>query len=60
MAERDAERLLSEAVDAIALGYPFDGSETEKAQWLSRLRNLLETRAPIIREQMRRIMREPD
>jgi hypothetical protein len=59
-AERDPERLLSEAVDAIALGYPFEGSETEKAQWLSWLRGLLENRAPVVREQMRRILRDPD
>ena len=57
--EPNPERLLSEAVDAIAIGYPFDGSEAEKTLWLSWLRDLLESRAPAVREQMRRIMKEP-
>ena len=56
--ERDPEDLISEAIDAVALGYPYDRSPEEKAAWMAELQAVLESRAPITRAKMRSILGE--
>ena len=56
--ERDPEDLIREAIDVVALGYPFDGSPEAKAAWMSDLQRLLESREPNVRAMIRRGVRE--
>jgi hypothetical protein len=56
--ERDPEDLISEAMDAIALGYPLDGTEAEKRVWMALLQKDFELRAPIVLERLRRSLRK--
>jgi hypothetical protein len=56
--DRDAEDLINDAMDLLALGYPFEGSAAEKAQWMAVLQADLERRAPRANELLRRVIRE--
>jgi hypothetical protein len=56
--EHSPEDLVEEALDVIALGYPYQATEQEKAAWMADMQALFENRAPILRAQMRAIMRE--
>jgi hypothetical protein len=42
--EPDAAGLIDQALDVIALGYPYDGSPKEKAEWMVWLQNAMEKR----------------
>ncbi len=55
--EAEATKLLDDAIDALALGYPFDKSEAEKDAWISWLRDTLEVRGPAMRARMREFLR---
>jgi hypothetical protein len=56
--EPDPEELIGEALDAIALGFPWDGAEAEKVEWMAQFRQFMEKRAPIVQAEMLRIIRE--
>lgn len=53
----DPEELIRQAIDLIALSYPFDRSEAEKAEWLAAFRATMEDRAPVARARMRGAIR---
>jgi len=52
--DKSVDKLIQEAIDVVALGYPVDGSEAEKAVFMVELRRLLELRAPIVRAEIRK------
>jgi nucleoside phosphorylase len=56
--DNDAENLLLQAVDAIAVGYPLNEPPAEQDAWFGALRALIEERVPIARERLRKLMRE--
>lgn len=58
MGDKTSEDLIREAIDLVAAGYPFDGTEEIKAVWMADLQRILEDRAPVVRAEMRRIIRE--
>jgi hypothetical protein len=58
MDEQTPEELLEEAVNTLAMGYPLEGSEVEKVQWLAWLRGQVESRAVVMRATVRPINRD--
>ena len=53
MDDQSPEDLLSDAVDALALGYPLDGSDAAKSQWMMWLQGQVERRALTMRAERR-------
>jgi hypothetical protein len=56
--ERDPEELINDAMDLIALGYPFDGTAAEKTEWMAMLQAALESREPMVAELLQRALRD--
>ena len=57
MDDQSPEDLLGEAIDALALGYPLDGSGAQKTQWMTWLQREVERRALVMRADLRPINR---
>ena len=49
MDDQNPEELLSDAVDALALGYPLEGTAAMKSQWMAWLQRQVESRALTMR-----------
>jgi hypothetical protein len=46
--EADAEELISDAIDTLAVLYPVASSDDAKEAWFKWLRDILEERAPLV------------
>ena len=54
-----ADELISQAIDVVALGYPFQGSAEDKAAWMAKLQAELERREAKVRAIIRSAANEP-
>ncbi len=52
--DKSIEDYIREATDILALGFPHEGSEEEKAAYMDELRQVLEDRAAAVKEAFRR------
>jgi hypothetical protein len=50
--DAEAEELISEAIDTLAVLYPVGESDDMKNAWFKWLRDLLEERAPLIQDDL--------